>query len=109
MCSTEHLNKIAANFTYDWTVVGRRLVDSQDVADIEKEGHSEQDKRDKLFEVWKRRKGFGATYREMMNAFNEVKNQQCVEMVKDLLSDIASAVSPFPGLLISFMNVVLQS
>ena len=86
MCSTDHLNKIAVTFTYDWMVVGRRLVDTQDVADIEKEGHSEQDKKDKLFEVWKRRKGCGTTYREMMNAFSGSKNQQCVEMVKDLLS-----------------------
>eukprot|EP00731_Ephydatia_muelleri_P003645 Em0001g3645a len=91
-CSTEHLNIIAATFSYDWRVVGRRLVDSQDVDDIEREGHSEQEMRDKLFEVWKRRRGSGATYRVVMKAFNDVKNQQAAEMLKDLLSSIPQGV-----------------
>ena len=67
--------------------MGRRLVESRDVDDIEREGHSEQEMRDKLFEVWKRR-GSGATYRVVMKAFNDVKNQQAAEMLKDLLSSI---------------------
>ena len=69
-------------------MVGKRLVDSQDVDDIEREGHSEQEMRDKLFEVWKRRRGSRATYRVVMKAFNDVKNQQAAEILKDLLSSI---------------------
>ena len=68
--------------------MGRRLVDSQDVDDIEREERTEQEMRDKLFEVWKRRRGSGATYRVVMKAFNDVKNQQAAEMLKDLLSSI---------------------
>ena len=60
-------------------------MDPQDVEDIEREGHSEQEKRDKLLEVWYRRKGSGATYRVMMKAFNDVQNQQAAQMVKELL------------------------
>ena len=58
-------------------------MDPQDVEDIEREGHSEQEKRDKLLEVWHRRKGSGATYRVMMKAFNDVQNQQAAQMVKE--------------------------
>ena len=69
--------------------MGRRLLKSRDVEDVNQEGHSEQEKRDKMFEVWQRRKGSGATYRVLIKAFNEVQNQKAAEMVKDLLSEIA--------------------
>ena len=78
--------------------MGKRLVDSQDVDDIEREGHSEQEMRDKLFEVWKRRRGSGATYRVVMKAFNDVKNQQAAEMLKDLLSSIPQGRQCMPYL-----------
>ena len=90
MCSHDHLNKIASTCCHDWKVVGKRLLTYQDVDDIEREGYSEQERRDKLFEVWRRKKGSGATYRVIINTFNEIKNQQAAEMVKNLLqSDIS--------------------
>lgn len=89
VCSTEHLNKIAATFNYDWRAVGRRLVEARDVEDVDREGHSEQEKRDKIFEVWMKRKGSEATYRKLMNSFKEVHNQLAADMVKELLLTIA--------------------
>lgn len=61
---------------------------AQDVQDIDREGHNEQERRYKLFEVWQRRKGCDATYTVMITAFNEVMNRQCADRVKMLLSDI---------------------
>ena len=90
-CSNEHMFTIATNCTFDWRVVGRRLLFDrpQTVADIDREDKSEEVKRDKMFEKWKEMKGSRATYRALMEVFEDAGNHQGAEMVKELVSPIA--------------------
>ena len=79
---------VAAKGSFDWRVVGRRLLpDSyQIIEDIELEYKNEQSKRDKMFKKWKEMKGSGATYRGLMAVFKELDNQEAAEMVKNLVA-----------------------
>ena len=61
----------------------------QTFADIDREDKSEEVKRDKMFEKWKEMKGSRATYRALMEVFEDVGNHQAAEMVKELVSSIA--------------------
>ena len=90
-CSNEHVLIVAAKCTFDWRVVGRRLLIDrpQTVEDIDREDKSEEVKRDKMFEKWKELKGSRATYRTLMEVFEDAGNHQAAEMVKELVSSIA--------------------
>ena len=61
----------------------------QTVEDIDREDKSEEVKRDKMFLKWKEMKGSRATYRVLMEVFEEVRNHQAAEMVKELVLPIA--------------------
>ena len=89
LCSNDHVLKVANKCSFDWKVVGRRLLDLQAIDDIDREERSELSKRDKMFEKWKEMKGSRATYRALMEVFEEVGNHQAAEMVKELVPPIA--------------------
>ena len=73
--------------------MGRRLlVDRpQTIEDIDCEEKCEKVKRDNMFLKWKEMKGSRATYRALMEVFEEVGNHQAAEMVKELVSPIIVA------------------
>ena len=82
---------IAATCPFDWRLVGNRLLRDrpQIVEDIDREkNHSEEVKRDKMFSKWNELKGSHATYRALMEVFDEVGNRQAAEMVKKLVSTL---------------------
>ena len=85
LCSVEHMNTVAVTCSFDWKVVGRRLVGDQAIEDIDKEEQSEQRKRDKMFQKWLEMEGSKATYRVLIGVFEEVKNHQAAETVRSLL------------------------
>ena len=90
-CSTDHMLTVAAKCIFNWRVVGRRLLMDrpQTIEDIDREERSEDVKRDKMFEKWKEMKGSSATYRALMEVFEEIGNHQAAEMVKGLVLLIA--------------------
>ena len=83
-CSKEHIY-IIATFNFEWKTVGRRLITAQTIKDIDREGHSEQEKRDKMLERWLQSNGSGATYRVLINALSDVRNNQAAEEVRKLV------------------------
>ena len=86
------MNKVALS-SFDWKVVGRRLVGEQAIVDIDREEGSEQGKRDKMFDKWREHKGPKATYRVLIGVFEEVMNHQAAEVVKALVPPIAEGRS----------------
>ena len=88
-CSVAHLLIVAKKGKFDWKVVGRRLLDPQDIDDIDRDERSEQSKRDTMLLRWKELKGSCATYKALMGVFEEIGNHHGAEMVKKLISPIA--------------------
>ena len=80
---------MAVTCSFDWKVVGRRLVGEQAILDIDREEQGEQRKRDKMFQKWLEMEGTKATYRVLIDVFEEVKNHQAAEAVKALVPPIA--------------------
>ena len=83
-CSKEHIY-IIAKFNFDWRTVGRRLIAAKTINDIDREEHSEQDKRDRMLERWLEIKGPEATYRRLITVFKDVENNQVAEEVRKLV------------------------
>eukprot|EP00731_Ephydatia_muelleri_P002612 Em0001g2612a len=82
-CSEEDIYKIAG-YDLDWRVVGRRLISDQMVRDIDSEGGSENDKRDKMLLQWKKRKSHDATYQELVNVLRMIGNTATADRVEEL-------------------------
>ena len=83
-CSEEHMYKIST-FSINWKMLGKRLIGSQAVKDIDREESSEQDKRDKMLEKWLETKGSQATYRVLIEVLKDVQNTQAAEAVQKLV------------------------
>ena len=88
-CSVEHMNEVALSCSFDWKVVGRRLLGEQAIEDIDREEDNEQRKRDKMFVKWREQEGSKVTYRVLIGVFEEVGNRQAAEVVTALLPPIA--------------------
>ena len=54
-CSEEDIYNITG-YEFDWRHVGLRLISNQKTRDIDREGGSEGDKREKMLLEWKRTK-----------------------------------------------------
>ena len=83
-CSEEDIYTIAG-YDLDWRVVGRRLIGEQKVTDIDHDGSSENDKRDKMLLEWKKTKSHDATYQALVNVLRMIGNNataDCVEKLK---------------------------
>ncbi|KAL5477471.1 hypothetical protein EMCRGX_G024272 [Ephydatia muelleri] len=94
-CDEEHLLKISAAVTFNWKVIGRRLVGIKAVQDIDREDQCKQEKRDQMLEKWIELKGSEATYRGLIEVFEEVKDYHAADAVKELVSrDVVTALSP---------------
>ena len=70
--------------------MGKRLIDSQLIKDIDREEQSEQNKRDTMLEKWLEMKGSEATYRALIDVLKVVQNTQVAEEVKKLALSIAT-------------------
>ena len=97
-CDDEHLLKVSATVSFNWKVIGRRLVGIKNVQDIDREEEQcEQEKRDEMFEKWKEMKGSKATYRVLIDVFEEVKNPLAAHAVREIVSrNATSGLCPFP-------------
>ena len=74
--------------------VARRLIGPQLTKDIiGKEGLSEQDKRDEVFEKWLEMKGPMATYRELVNVFEKLQDIEAAEAIRKLTTSYAQSDS----------------
>ena len=82
-CSKEDIYKIAI-CDFDWKIVGRRLLGEQKVNDIDKEGSSEQDKRDKMLLKWKETMSCGATYQALMDVLRDMHYNETAARVQEL-------------------------
>eukprot|EP00731_Ephydatia_muelleri_P002792 Em0001g2792a len=97
-CDDEHLLKVSATVSFNWKVIGRRLVGIKNVQDIDREEEQcEQEKRDEMFEKWIEMKGSKATYRVLIDVFEEVKNPLAAHAVREIVSrNATSGLCPFP-------------
>ena len=75
-----------STFRFDWDVVCRRLVGPQFVSEIQQEGSSEQNKKDRVLEKWLEVKGSNATYRELINVFEKLKCHEAAHAVRGLVT-----------------------
>ena len=82
------MNKVAVTCSFDWKVVGRRLVGEQAIIDIDREEQGEQIRRDKMFLKWLEQEGTKATYRVLIGVLEEVNYHQAAEAVKALVPPI---------------------
>ncbi|KAL5517252.1 hypothetical protein EMCRGX_G002758 [Ephydatia muelleri] len=82
-CSEEDIYTIAG-YDLDWKVVGRRLIGEQKVMDIDREGSSENDKRDKMLLDWKKTKTRNATYQALVNVLRTIGNNATADRVEEL-------------------------
>ena len=82
-CSEKDIYTIAG-YDFDWRVVGRRLLSDQRVRDIDHEGSSERDKRDKMLLEWKTVKSRDATYQALVNVLRAIENNATADHVEAL-------------------------
>ena len=93
-CSEDHMYKIASFKSFNLKEVAKRLIGRQlSQVIIGKEGLSEQDKRDEVFEKWLEMKGPKATYRELVSIFEGLQNIEAVEAVRKLTASYAQTGS----------------
>eukprot|EP00731_Ephydatia_muelleri_P002687 Em0001g2687a len=82
-CSEEDMYKITG-YQFDWRRVGRRLLSDQNVRDIDIEGGSEREKRDKMLIEWKRTKSRNATYQALVKELRAIGNNATADRVEEL-------------------------
>ena len=82
-CSEEDIYTIAG-YDFDWVRVGRRLLSDQKVRDINCEGSSEGDKRDKMLLEWKKAKSSDATYQALVKVLRGIEHNAAADRVEEL-------------------------
>ena len=82
-CSEKDIYKIT-RYDFDWRHVGRRLISDQKTRDIDREGGSERDKREKMLLEWKRTKACDATYRALVKVLRDLENNATADRVEEL-------------------------
>ena len=82
-CSEEDIYTIAG-YDFEWTLVGRRLLSDQRVRDIDREGSSERDKRDKMLLDWKKAKSHDATYQALVKVLRDLENNATADRIEEL-------------------------
>ena len=71
-------------YDFDWQRVGRRLLSDQNTRDIDREGGSEGDKRERMLLQWKRTKARDATYGALVKVLRDLKNNATADRVEEL-------------------------
>ena len=86
-CSEEDIYTITddgSEYDFEWRRVGRRLVGNQMVNDIDNEGGSEKEKREKMLLEWKRTKPHDCTYQALVKVLRSVDNKATADRVQEL-------------------------
>ena len=94
-----HLDEIARTRDINWKSLPSRL-GLQDVVakDIDKNFTKEFDKRQGFFQLWKRIKGYEATYRSLVKALLDINQRHEAEYVCELLRPILADSSNSSGM-----------
>ena len=71
-------------YDFEWMRLGRRLVGDQKVRDIDREGTSEGDKREKMLLEWKSTKSRDATYQALVKVLRDLQNNATADRVEEL-------------------------
>ena len=71
-------------YDFEWMRLGRRLVGDQKVRDIDREGTSEGDKREKMLLEWKKLKSCDATYQALVIVLRAIENNATADLVEEL-------------------------
>eukprot|EP00731_Ephydatia_muelleri_P023408 Em0015g991a len=83
-CSHQHLMDIAL-YEFDWKSIGRRLLAcEQDIADIGRDEHKEQHRRERVLEVWHQQQGSGVSYRRLIDILKLLGNGATTERLQSL-------------------------
>ena len=82
-CSEPDIYTIAG-YDLDWRRVGRRLLSEHKVRDIDKEGGSEDEKREKILLEWRRTKARDATYEALVKVLRTLLNNTTANLVEEL-------------------------
>ena len=82
-CSDDDIYKIA-DYEIDWRCLGRRIHCDQKIRDIDIEGKTEADKRDKMLLEWKRTKSHDATYQALGEMLRAMRNNATADRVQEL-------------------------
>ena len=111
-CSEEDMYKITG-YQFDWRRVGRRLLSDQNVRDIDIEGGSEREKRDKMLIEWKRTKSRNATYQALVKELRAIGNNATADRVEELewknkQQGMCNLTSSCAKLMITFISVLIN-
>ena len=101
-CTNEHLHGISLSLK-SWRTLAPQLgLSSSEVEAVDRDAHSEKERRQKCLESWKAKFAFAATYRVLVEALLEIGNaDQAEEVCRLLVSQRASKdVSKFKCLLL---------
>ena len=82
-CSEQDIYRIAG-YDLDWRLVGRRLISDQNTTDIDREGGSEGEKRERMLLQWKRTKAREATYGALVKVLRDLKNNATADRIEEL-------------------------
>ena len=89
----DHLHAIAI-FLTSWRKVATYLeLSENDLDDVEQEGKDEQDKRLKALQMWKRKIGFKATYRKLVEVLLSLAMADVAEKICLLLKGMSVIMS----------------
>ena len=81
-CIEEDIYAIVG-YDFDWRRVGRRLMCDQKVRDIDHEGGSEGEKKEKMLLEWKRTKSRDATYQALVKGLRAIENNATADQVEE--------------------------
>ena len=85
-CDDKLLLKISATVNFNWKTIGRRLVGFNTVKEIDQKAEQrELEKRDDMFEKWIELKGSKATYRALIEVFEEVNDPLAARAVREIV------------------------
>ena len=84
-CSDDHLYSLSQFL--NWRRIAPYIgLNDTDQSDTERDGKDESDKRLKALQMWKRRFGFKATYRMLVQAYLDIDNADHAERVCRILT-----------------------
>ena len=84
-CTNEHLHGIALSLKSWRTLAPHLRLSSSEVEAVDKDAHSEKERRQKFLELWKDKFAFTATYKVLVEALLENGNADQAEEVCRLL------------------------
>ena len=84
-CEIDVILKIAP-LSYDWKLVGNRLLTPQSVIDIQRDEPDEANRREKMLTTWLQRGGAMATYARLVDVLTEMGFADTAEKVIELVT-----------------------